>query len=364
MIILEFIQTLMEGARTPHPEDFIFSGSRAALDAIQGMVGAVQKPEQVSIKWDGSPAIIFGRRTADGRFTMNYKEYIGEAGGQVTSAEELLQFYAKHGKNMDVGQKLATVFNAVGSICPKGFKGFVQGDLMWTESLAPVAGKFVFKPNPHGVTYSVDAHSDLGKQIAGRGVGLAVHSYGSDVEKSKDSPLVGRQSLLGLGGLSGTNEYITVFTGNMGTSFKMKEPVKAKNDAIRAVNKFASLGGDEFLASLTQSSKDRLQQYYNRKATGQSVDGNWLQSKLTRPQFTIVIAKENKPILVELDKVYSSVTVLKLAILKQLDSQVTGIDQSVGGQPKGEGFNIDTPSGFIKLVDRSVFSTANVQGRL
>jgi hypothetical protein len=364
MIILEFIQHLTEGARTPHPEDFIFSGSQAALDAIAGMAGAVQQPETVTIKWDGSPAIIFGRRVADGRFTMNYKEYIGEAGGQVTSAEELLQFYAKNGKNMEVGQKLASVFNAVGSICPGSFKGFVQGDLMWSEPLQPVDGKFVFKPNPHGVTYSVDAKSDLGKEIAGRGAGLAVHSYGSDVEKSKDSPLVGRQSLQDLGGLAGTNGYITVFTGNMGTKFKMREPTRAKNNATRAVNKFASLGGDEFLASLTQSSKDRLQQYYNRKATGQSVDGNWLQSKLTRPQFNIVIAKENKNILVELDKVYSSVTVLKLAILTQLDSQVTGIEQSVGGQPKGEGFNIDTASGFIKLVDRSVFSTANVQGRL
>jgi len=295
---------------------------------------------------------------------MNYKEYIGEAGGQVTSAEELIKFFSDRAKNPEVAQMLAKVFNAVGSICPANFKGFVQGDLMWTDPLTPVAGKFVFKPNPHGVTYSVDAHSDLGKQIAGRAVGLAVHSYGSDIEKSKSSPLVGRQSLLGLGGLSGTNEYITVFTGNMGTSFKMKEPVKAKNDAIRAVNKFASLGGDEFLSSLTQASKDRLQQYYNRKATNQAVDGNWLQSKLTRPQFNIVIDKKNKPILAALDQVYSKVAVLKLAILKQLDSQVTGIEQSVGGKPKGEGFNIDTPSGFIKLVDRSVFSTANVQGRL
>jgi hypothetical protein len=51
-------------------------------------------------------------------------------------------------------------------------------------------------------------------------------------------------------------------------------------------------------------------------------------------------------------------------VLNQLDKQVTDVGQSVGGVNKGEGFNIDTPSGFIKLVDRSVFSTANVQGRL
>lgn len=364
MIILEFIQTLMESARTPHPEDFIFSGSQAAMDAISGMTDAVNKPESVTIKWDGSPAIVFGRRTADGKFTMNYKEYIGEAGGQVTSAEELLHYYAKNGKNMEVGQKLAKIFNAVGSIVPTGFKGFVQGDVMWTEALTPAGGKFMFNPNPHGVTYKIDAGSALGKDIAGRGVGLAVHSYGTDVVKSKDTPLMNRQSLNGLGGLAGTNQYITVFTGNMGNTFKMAEPTAVKKAAERAVTEFNGKAGDEFLASLTQTSKDRLQQYYNRKYTGQTVDGNWLQSKLTRPQFNIVNAKENKPILVALDKVYKAVYQLKLNILDQLEPQVQGVEQYVGNVPKGEGFNIDTPSGFIKLVNRGVFSTANVQGRL
>ena len=364
MILLEFIGMLNEGARTPHPEDFIFSGSPAAMDAIQGMVGAVNKPESVSIKWDGSPAIIFGRRPADGKFTMNYKEYIADPGGQVTTAEELYNFFVKNAKNLEVAKKLAKAFNAVGSIVPLGFNGFVQGDLMWTEPLQQHSGKYTFKPNPHGVTYAVEAASNIGQEIAGRGIGLAVHSYGSDIEKSKDSPLVGRQSLNGLGSLSGTNEYITVFTGNMGTKFKLKNPARLVTAASGAVKKFASLGGDEFLASLTQASKDRLQQYYNRKATGQPVDGNWLQSKLTRPQFSIVIAKENKPILAQIDLVYTAISQLKLAILAELEPQVQGVEQSVGNVPKGEGFNIDTPSGFIKLVNRGVFSTANVQGRL
>jgi hypothetical protein len=265
---------------------------------------------------------------------------------------------------MEVAQKLADAFNAIGSIVPSSFKGFVQGDLMWTGVLSPVNGKFVFKPNPHGVTYAVPVDSAVGRDIAGRAVGLAVHSYGTDVERSKDTPLVHRQSLDGLGGLSGTNQYITVLTGNMGHAFKMREPTRLKNDAVRAVNKFGALGGDEFLSSLTQATRDRLQQYYNRKATGQPADGNWLQSKLTRPQFAIVVAKENKPILAELEKVYASITALKMVILDQLEPQVSGVEQYVNDVPKGEGFNIDSPSGFIKLVNRGVFSTANVQGRL
>ena len=366
MKLFEFVQFLTEGARTPHPEDFIFSGSDAALDAINGMVGAVSKPETVTIKWDGSPAIVFGRRTSDGKFTMNYKEYIGEPGGQVTTAQELLDYFAKNGKNMVVGQKLAAAFNAIGSIVPPTFRGFVQGDLMWTDpgtDIVQDAGKFVFKPNPHGVTYRVPVDSDVGKHIAGRQFGLAVHSAGTDVVKSKDTPLVGRHTMNGLGGLTPSNQYITVFTGNMNTQFKMKTPVRLVNSATAAVNKFAALGGDDFLSKLTQASKDRLQQYYNRKVTNQAVDGNWLQSKLTKPQFATFVAKENKPIVQALDAVYTSITALKMAILTQLEPQVGGIEQYVGDVPKGEGFNIDTPSGFIKLVNRGVFSAANFAGR-
>jgi len=258
---------------------------------------------------------------------------------------------------------LASAFNAVGSICPATFRGFVQGDLMWTEPLQPVAGKFVFKPNPHGVTYKVPVDSEVGKRIAGRQVGIAVHSMGTDVENNKETPLVGRHSMNGLEGLADSTQWCTVFTGNMGIAFKMKRPVKVENAARAAVKKFAVLGGDDFLGSITGSSKATLQTYYNRKVTGQAVGPEWLESKLSRPQYAVIASDENKPVIQALDAVYSAITTLKMAVLEQLEPQVGSIEQYVGDTPKGEGFNIDTPSGFIKLVNRGVFSAANFAGR-
>ena len=362
-MLLEFVQYLTEAARTPHPEDFIFSGSESAMDAINGIVSAIDQPQTVTIKWDGSPAIVFGRRTSDGRFTMNYKEYIGVPGGQVTTAQELLDFYIKNGKNIEVARKLASAFNAVGSICPPSFRGFVQGDLMWTEPLQPIEGKFVFKPNPHGVTYKVPVDSEVGQRIVGRQVGIAVHSIGTDVENNKETPLVGRHSMNGLEGLANSTQWCTVFTGNMGITFKMKRPVKVENAARAAVKRFAALGGDDFLGSITGSSKATLQTYYNRKVTGQAVGPEWLESKLSRPQYAVIASDENKPVIQALDVVYSAITTLKMAVLEQLEPQVGSIEQYVGDTPKGEGFNIDTPSGFIKLVNRGVFSAANFAGR-
>lgn len=360
--LFEFVQTLIE-ARTPHPEDFIFQGSQSAMDAIAGIVSAVDKPQSVTIKWDGSPAIVFGRRVSDGMFTMNYKEFIGLPGAQVTTAQELLDFYIKNGKNIEVGRKLASVFNAIGSICPPTFRGFVQGDLMWMEPLQSQDGYFVFKPNPYGVTYRVPVDSDIGKKISGRSVGVAVHTIGSDVENNKETPLIGRRSMQGLEGLIDSNQWCTVFTGNMGLTFKLKRPVRAETLARAAVKKFQTLGGDDFLGSITGSSKATLQTYYNRKVTGQAVDQNWLESKLSKPQYAIIASEENKPIIAALDDVYRDISALKLAVLQQLEPQVSGVEQYVGDTPKGEGFNIDSPSGFIKLVNRGVFSAANFAGR-
>jgi hypothetical protein len=364
-MLLEFITTLTEGIRTPHPEDFILNGSQAAQDAITGMLAAVSNPSIVSIKWDGSPAIIFGRRPADGLFTMNYKEYIGVPGGQVTSAQELLDFFAKQGKNMDVGQKLSNMFDSVATIVPAGFKGFVQGDVMWTEPVPEEQGYFVFQPNPYGVKYKVKTQSTVGKQIVGRPFGLAVHTVGTDVEKtSKGTELIGKTSLQGLGGLGQTNQNITVLTGTMGTKFQLKEPVQQTKAARAAVQNFSALDGDAFLGSLTQSTVSKLQTYYNRKYTGQAVDANWLQNNITKPQYAIVAAEENRPVMEAMDAAYVAIYNLKLSILAQLEPQVQGVEQYVNNVPKGEGFVINTPSGFIKLVNRGVFSTANVQGRL
>lgn len=364
-MLLEFITTLTEGIRTPHPEDFILHGSQAASDAITGMLAAVSNPGLVSIKWDGSPAIIFGRRLTDGQFTMNYKEYIAMPGGQVTSGQELLNFFVQHGKNMDVGQKLANMFDAVASIVPTNFKGFVQADVMWTEAVLTADGYFVFQANPHGVQYKVKINSSVGKQIQGRSFGIAVHTMGTDVEKtSKGTELIGKTSMQGLGGLLGTNQYITVLTGTMGSRFKLREPVQQAKAAKSAVQKFAQLNGDNFLSNLTQTTISKLQTYYNKKYTGQTVDANWLANNITKPQYAIVAAEENLPIMEAMDTAYIAIYSLKLAILDQLEPQVQGVEQYVGGVPKGEGFVINTPSGFIKLVNRGVFSTANVQGRL
>ena len=54
---------LLEKARIDHAEDLIFwEGSRGALRAISQIESLAKNPKNLTIKWDGAPAVVFGRK--------------------------------------------------------------------------------------------------------------------------------------------------------------------------------------------------------------------------------------------------------------------------------------------------------------
>jgi hypothetical protein len=64
-----------------HPEDLIFlRGVEGANQAVQAMADTVAKPEKVTIKWDGYPALIFGRNS-NGKFSIMDKHMFNKKDG-------------------------------------------------------------------------------------------------------------------------------------------------------------------------------------------------------------------------------------------------------------------------------------------
>ena len=57
---------IFEGARIDHAEDIVFwEGSRGAIRALERLKSLEQGGHtDVTVKWDGSPAIVFGRNEA------------------------------------------------------------------------------------------------------------------------------------------------------------------------------------------------------------------------------------------------------------------------------------------------------------
>jgi hypothetical protein len=83
---LDFLNDILMEQRTgaqPHPEDSIFDGSAAAQQALSSLLYVIKNPGTVTIKWDGFPALIFGR-LPDGRFTIRCLLVVQQTGKNMT----------------------------------------------------------------------------------------------------------------------------------------------------------------------------------------------------------------------------------------------------------------------------------------
>ena len=113
---LEQINTVIVEAKghLDHPEDLVFledeQGARRAIDAI---IKTVENPQTITIKWDGYPALIFGRGP-DGNFTIMDKHMFNKKDGtgrQVFSPKGFVEYDQARGVNRgDLYNLIATIW--------------------------------------------------------------------------------------------------------------------------------------------------------------------------------------------------------------------------------------------------------------
>jgi len=363
MMMMEFIQKLTEGARIDHPEDLVFSaGSAGASRALQALTEVPQKSDQLSIKWDGFPALVFGRN-ADGQLVVVDKHMFTkrDGSGRVTSLQQFMQYDERRGANRgDLYAKLKILWPALEQAVPRGVSGYYWGDLLWVGRLTPQQGQYVFKPNT--VTYSIAAKSILGAQISKCVAGIAMHSFFSDFDAES-------QPLSGTGQLN-TDSTVCFLTSQMPDRVSIREPAQLVNTARRAVAKYGT-AVDQLLdvTNLTQLKiKDLgalMQKYINARVRGETKSfTDWLPGVVSANKLNTLLGddgylKQHKAGVEGVFSIFQSVMNLKDQLIVQLDSQQKTIGASVGGQSGGEGYVFQTSGGMIKLVNRAAFSAAN-----
>lgn len=164
-------------------EDLVFrEGSQGAVRAIESLKSLEQgSHKDVTIKWDGSPAVIFGR-DADGNFVFTDKSGFSAKGydGKAKSAKELAQMlknrpgYAKNPEGYGPFiANMVDVYDEYEKAVPKDYRGFFKGDLLYFNTPEIQDGHYVFTPNI--VTYSVKQDSDIGKRIGMSKTGIVIH---------------------------------------------------------------------------------------------------------------------------------------------------------------------------------------------
>jgi hypothetical protein len=362
-MLLEFIQDIDESitGRTPHPEDAIFAGSEAAAQQINNLKSVIANPAGLTIKWDGYPALIFGR-LQNGRIGIADK-YMFDRGVLVQSPEEWMQYDSQK----SAGGLRGSLYDAAAALWP-GLNAAVQGsgfywaDLMYSSKLAPNNGVYSFKPNL--VEYRVAVNSPLGKNIGNSVAGVVVHQYFSEIGATP-VPWNGA-------GLRNVPGGVAIIPPAAGNKYTLKTPVQRERAAIASLKQYGA-EVDKLLGVLPQTTRDKIKTYFNKRITGQVNQPlhTWLENQISAKQYNVLVGPENNgllfaqdshgetvesPAYAGLNAIWNSIYTFKQNLAKQLEAQTANIQEFVNGHPAGEGFVFSTPAGMVKIVDRELFS--------
>ena len=359
-------------ARIDHAEDIIYKeGSKGVLRVLDSLKTLEQKGHKdVTIKWDGSPAVIFGRNE-NGDFVFTDKGGFSASGydGKTTSAEDVRQMFLNRSggkkrndpKQIAFSNAMADLFNQFELIVPQDHRGYFKGDLLYSQTPKQTKGNYVFTPNI--VTYAVDADSDLGKRIGASNAGIVIH---------RQVDFDGEEKPLG---------DIDMFTGD---NVLVVPPITVEQPATKlspAVSKLETVvkqnAGkiDELLDRVTLSSLKMtdfpkiLYSYTNNKVdTGLTNIGadffDWLENKngisQVKKQRIAEYVSQHKEAWKALWKTYTAILQIKDKVISQFDAQGSTVKQSIKGfGAGGEGYVLAHPEGDIKLVPRATFTAAN-----
>lgn len=355
-----------------HPEDLIFlQGSSGASRAVQATVATAQNPKTVTIKWDGYPALIFGRDSA-GKFSIMDKHMFNKKDGTgraIYSPEQFTQYDVARGVNRsELSTIIANIWSGLEK-SSKGAKGYYWGDLLFSQPLKDQNGLYVFKANPNGITYKVDATSDIGRLMTGKLAGIAVHQYIDPNSPSTDYA----KSLDGTIGQLKNNSNVAIVPSAMPTAPKIKIDNAQLKRAQTAIAKYGP-AVDQMMDNAPQARNTFNQLftvYINKKIVAGDLnnllDGfmAFVQSRPMTDKMKDKIVdylQANKAGLVGAFTIWVELYKLKMSIVTQLNkaaevSPVKGYLQD--GTETHEGF----VSNGLKFIDRMGFSRQNLSGR-
>ena len=355
-----------------HPEDLIvLDGVRGANRAIDAIINCSKNPQAVTIKWDGYPALIFGRGV-NGKFSIMDKHMFNRKDGlgrNIYSPDNFAQYDKERGVDR------AELTNLIRNIWPglqkasKGTQGYYWGDLLFSQPLKDQKGDFKFKANPNGITYVVKVESQVGKLLQNKIAGVAVHQYLNPGAMTTDDA----SSLDGtLGGLQ-NNSDVAILPSAMPIVPSITIDKTLLTNAKNAIAKYGKYV--EQLLSTAPQARNTFNQlftrYINKKIVSNDLSdmSNEFLNYFEQLPMTDSMRKKlsdhinnNKDGIVGLFTIWAALYQLKMSIVEQLnqasqDSPVQGYLDN--GQQSQEGFVCQG----LKFIDRLGFSRQNLAGR-
>jgi len=355
-------------ARINHAEDLIFwEGSAGAMRAVQQLEQLAKGTKSLTIKWDGSPAIVFGRNP-NGEFIFTDKHgFMAKSyDGRATNPDDLEGAIMQRAKDKSkvktyrqYASKMKSVFELFQNAVPNNFQGYFVGDMLYFNTPKKVGNSYVFQPNV--VNYQVPAETDLGKRMGSSRAGVVVHYIMS--EKGRTMPVKDLNMIQG-----------TDVLAIPPTTVNKSQPVDVSAvNQLKGMIQQSSSGIDKLLdrnalAGMKLADFPNLLYTYLNSKVDSGMKGlgsdfvKWLQSSaVTEVKKTRIMnyIKANTQSFMALWKIVSGIMTAKDSIIRQLDKSKGAVNATVNGKPGGEGYVLKSPQGNIKLVKRSGFTRAN-----
>ena len=378
-------------------DDIINRGSQGGVNAINFLnsvrnmlAGNIGGKLNMSVKWDGAPAVFCGTNPENGKFFVGTKSVFNKTPKINYTPTDIRR---NHGG--ELANKLQVCLRELPKL---GLDGIYQGDLLFTRGdlkAVAIEGEKMITFTPNTITYAVPAGSDIARRIARAKLGIVFHTKYSG--KTMSSLTAGFGSIKGQGP---TSVFLAsaAFTDTSGSATFNKSELSRFDGLIRmaqgSLNKAKPILDEMSKSSMSDqlSVGYRLKTYFNSyiRNSKQGMDKVAVMQKGFRDYYESFINAEidsrktdkGKEKFIQQKKVglqfidrnkqalyFAIASHISLGNAKNFLIQKLNQVQSIGHflrTPTGykvtapEGFvAVDRVAGAIKLVDRLEFSRAN-----
>ena len=386
--------TEQKNTHMTHIEDSVIyggvKGTREAILALRSLrdtLGGVHDGN-VSVKWDGAPAIFAGTDPRDGRFFVAKKGIFNKSPKVYKSDADV-----DADTSGDLADKLKQALAHLPSL---GIKGVIQGDFLFGPGdvkTQKIKGKSYVTFHPNTIVYAIPAGTDMAKQVTSAKIGIVWHTsytgntfetmrqtFGVDVSKLRSSKNVWSQDAMlrdmtqytmSESDTDEVNEYLStagfIFNRIAGSTLRQLE---ANQDLAQMIethaNSYVRAG------SIPPDPKRRvtalisfIQNKFKKEMDKRTTDKGKAAQQKKLDEILKFFSNQNRKSLEQIFELQRVIVLAKLKlinILNKLNKTQTFLKTRKGYRVTGqEGYvAIDKLGGdAVKIVDRMEFSFAN-----
>ena len=352
------------------------------------LAGSSSGRVNMSVKWDGAPAIVCGTNPENGKFFVGTKSVFNKTPKINYTPGDISRNHSG-----PVANKLLACLRDLKRL---GIRGVYQGDLLFTKGdlkLAAIDGEKMITFTPNTITYAVPTSSKLGRQIMRARIGIVFHTFYTG--KTMSSLTAGFGTISGKSGSSAVYLASAGYTDTSGSSTFTSGELGRFDGLIRMAQ--GSLSKAAPLLNVMKSNdplsvgfrlkaffnhyirntqghmgkvktlQDMFREYYDQILTAEISD-----RKTAKGKEKYIQAKKDGLRFIDRNRTtlyFAIASHVSLANAKNFLIQKLSQIQSIGHfirTPNGyrvtnpEGFvAVDKKAGAVKLVDRLEFSRAN-----